>query len=188
IITTHSSHITAESDFSDIKYFRRSGEMVVAQNMTDLEDKYGEESDEYQFLKQYLTLTRAELFFADKAVLIEGDTERILLRAMMRKIDQASPEHDNPLGSQNISIVEVGAHSHIFDYFIDFIGIKALLITDFDSGKLGEDSRGYKTIVSCPAHEGTHTMNDSLIHFFQLTESGKTDKGDLSKLRNLSRD
>jgi putative ATP-dependent endonuclease of OLD family len=59
----------------------------------------------YKFLKQYLTLHRAELFFADKAIFVEGDTERILLPAMMKKIDQEKP--DNPLLSQNISIIEV---------------------------------------------------------------------------------
>lgn len=183
IITTHSSHITAESDFSDIKYFRRSGEQVVARNMTDLEKKYGQDSKEYHFLTQYLTLTRAELFFADKAVLIEGDTERILLRAMMHKIDLASPEHDNPLGSQNISIVEVGAHSHIFEHFIEFTGIKTLVITDLDSGKVHKDAKG-KKVKGCPVDEGTHTMNHSLLHFFQLSQSTSPDKGVLEELRN----
>ena len=72
------------------------------------------------------------MFFADKAILIEGDTERILLPAMMNKIDIEDPS-EFPLLSQNISIVEVGAYAHIFEKFIDFIGIKSLLITDIDS-------------------------------------------------------
>ena len=100
---------------------------------------YGEDEVEYfKFLKQYLTLHRAELFFADKAIFIEGDTERILLPAMMKKIDQEDKNKGDktlPLLSQNISIIEVGAYSHIFEKFFDFIGLKSLVITDIDSAK-----------------------------------------------------
>lgn len=135
IISTHSSHIVADSDFNDIKYLKREGEnSVIAKNIKDLEKEYitdGEEKN-FRFLKQYLTLNRAELFFADKAIFIEGDTERILLPAMMKKIDNEFP--DAPLLSQNISIIEVGAHSQIFEKFIDFIGLtKSIIITDLDS-------------------------------------------------------
>ena len=133
IISTHSSHIVAESNFDDIRYLKRDKNAVIAKNLKSLEAEYekDDQKDNYKFLKQYLTLHRAELFFADKAIFIEGDTERILLPAMMKKIDQDDPE--NPLLSQNISIIEVGNYSHIFEKFIDFFGIKSLIITDIDS-------------------------------------------------------
>lgn len=133
IISTHSSHIVAESNFDDIKYLKRDKNSVIAKNLRSLEVEYEKDgrNENYKFLKQYLTLHRAELFFADKAVFIEGDTERILLPAMMKKIDQ--DKQDNPLLSQNISIIEVGNYSHIFDKFIDFFSIKSLIITDIDS-------------------------------------------------------
>jgi putative ATP-dependent endonuclease of the OLD family len=141
VISTHSSHIVADSDFNDIKYLKKDGvNRVISKNVRDLEKEYVRDGQEknFRFLKQYLTLNRAELFFADKAVFIEGDTERILLPAMMRKLD--TEYAGNPLLSQNISIVEVGAHSHIFEKFIDFVGIKkALIITDIDSFYLVPD-------------------------------------------------
>ncbi|WP_282856208.1 ATP-dependent nuclease [Pseudoclavibacter helvolus] len=183
IITTHSSHITAESDFADIKYFRRIEDRVEARNMTDLEQKYGTDKKQYQFLTQYLTLTRAELFFADKAILIEGDTERILMRAMMRKIDESDSAHESPLGSQNISVVEVGAHSQIFDHFMEFTGLKTLIITDIDSAKVLEDKDGKRKLHASPVSEGTHTTNGALKHFLRLNQSGLRDKGDLQALR-----
>lgn len=143
IITTHSSHITAESDFDDIKYFYKTKDcQVFAKNLKDLEIEYLKNEEkgkqQFKFLKQYLTLNRSELFFADKAIFIEGDTERILLPAMMKKIDQIEREDVDsiPMLSQNISIVEVGAYSHIFERFIDFIGVKSLIITDIDSANL----------------------------------------------------
>ncbi len=143
IISTHSSHIVADSDFSDIKYLKRvNNDGVVVKNLKDLESEYATRTEQYQFLKQYLTINRAEIFFADKAILIEGDTERILVPTMMRKIDndeaarfQTAGTADPllPLLSQNISIVEVGAYCQVFERFIDFLGIKTLLITDLDS-------------------------------------------------------
>jgi predicted ATP-dependent endonuclease of OLD family len=141
LITSHSSHITSESNFDDIKYFFKIEKKneVIAKNLKDLKAIYGESEAEYfKFLKQYLTLHRAELFFADKAIFIEGDTERILLPAMMKKIDQEDNENGDttlPLLSQHISIIEVGAYSHIFEKFFDFIGLKALVITDIDSAR-----------------------------------------------------
>lgn len=141
LITSHSSHITSESKFDDIKYFFKieNKNEVMAKNLKDLKAIYGEtEADYFKFLKQYLTLHRAELFFADKAIFIEGDTERILLPAIMKKIDQEDKSKDDktlPLLSQNISIIEVGAYSHIFEKFFGFIGLKSLIITDIDSAK-----------------------------------------------------
>ncbi len=165
IISTHSSHIVAESDFDDIKYFKIENNSVIAKDLKDLENEYkinGEEQN-YKFLKQYLTLHRAELFFADKAIFIEGDTERILLPAMMKKIDQEYPE--NPLLSQNISIIEVGNYSHIFEKFIDFIGVKSLIITDIDSAakeKKKDEEQKRKVADS----DATITTNSSLTFFY----------------------
>jgi len=160
ILSTHSSHIVVESDFDDIKYLKRENNRVIAKNLSDLEKEYkaGGEEKNYKFLKQYLTLHRSELFFADKAIFIEGDTERILLPAMMKKVDQENQE--NPLLSQNISIIEVGNYSHIFDKFIDFIGVKSLIITDIDSAKSD------RTKCKINDADAAITTNASLNHFY----------------------
>jgi predicted ATP-dependent endonuclease of OLD family len=181
IVSTHSSHIVAESKFDDIKYLKKLDKnKVISKNLKDLEKEYSENGEEqnYRFLKQYLTLNRAELFFTDKAIFIEGDTERILLPAMMKKIDNEYPE--NKLLSQNISVVEVGAHSKIFEKFIDFIGMKALIITDIDSyylePELEDDGVIQKTYKNgslkwltkpCPANDknANKTSNNSLLFF-----------------------
>ena len=168
LISTHSSHIVADSDFNDIKYLKKEiNNKVVAKNLKDLKKEYDQDSSQYQFLKQYLTISRAEIFFADKTILIEGDTERILLSTMMRKIDkeeklkyETNSEIDKnlPLLSQNISIVEVGAYSQIFEKFIDFLGIKSLIITDIDT----VDVNG----KSCKFNDGVNYSNSALSYFF----------------------
>lgn len=177
IITTHSSHIVADSDFDDIKYLKAIAKNnVTAKNLKDLKTQYDADPKQYQFLKQYLTISRAEIFFADKAVLIEGDTERILIPTFMRKVDleeatrlEAAGNDDTflPLLSQNISTIEVGAYSQIFEKFIDFLGIKSLILTDIDSkGDIGnKDKKGDPIIEACPVENGVATSNSALIHF-----------------------
>ena len=168
IISTHSSHIVADSDFDDVKYLKKNGNnSVIAKNLKDLKNEYDEESKEYHFLTQYLTISRAEIFFAEKAILIEGDTERILIPAMMKKIDieeakkfenETEKDPNLPLLSQNISIIEVGAYSQIFDKFIAFLGIKTLIITDLDATNI----RGEK----CRVADGVSYSNSAISHYF----------------------
>lgn len=178
IITTHSSHIVADSDFDDVKYLKKNGcNSVDAKNLKDLKKDYDERSKEYHFLTQYLTISRAEIFFAEKVVLIEGDTERILIPTMMKKIDIEEAEKYKhigekdpylPLLSQNISIIEVGAYSHIFDKFIDFLGIKSLIITDLDA--INADGE------KCRVSDGISYSNYAISHYF----GGKT----INELKN----
>ena len=174
IITTHSSCITAESDFNDLKYFHRfEANKVQAKNLRHLQEQYTQGNPkDYQFLKQYLTLNRSELFFADKAIFIEGDTERLLLPAMMRKLDieEPPPSPILPLLSQNISIVEVGAYSHIFEKFIEFLNIKTLIVTDLDTAKeeTQKNKKGTDVVrrVKCKPQDATTTTNSALAVFF----------------------
>lgn len=174
LISTHSSHIVAASDFSDVKYFyRESQTSVIAKNLSALKKEYAEEPKQYDFLRQYLKLTSGELFFADKAVLIEGDTERLLLPTMMRKIDLENKTSDIlPLLSQNISVVEVGAYTQVFERFINFLGIKTLIITDIDTNDDGGEA--------CPVSSAKGTSNGALNLYF----SGKT----IDQLKKLSFD
>lgn len=164
IISTHSAHITSQSDFNDIKYFYKNKNNIIVKNLSELENLYGNEQGEkrnFQFLKQYLTINKAELFFSEKLILIEGDTERILLPAMMKKIDIENQRDKKfiPLLSQNISISEVGAYSHIFEKLIDFLNLKTLIITDIDAIEPNANGK------ACKVDEGTHTSNTSIKFF-----------------------
>lgn len=190
VISTHSSHIVAESDFGDIKYMRRSGNAVIAKNLKDLQKEYNDDEQKwYTFLKHYLTLSRSELFFADKAIFIEGDTERILLPVLMKKIDQEEPcdeiHGELPLCKQNISVIEVGAYSHIFGKFINFIGLeKAVVFTDLDIGK-----KGAKGHICAEKYDGTDDMltsNNALKAYFEELKDEKNLK--INNLRSLKPD
>lgn len=187
IISSHSAHIVSDCDFDDIKYLKHEQNngildknSVIAKNMRELQKEY-ECSDKryFSFLKQYLTINRSELFFADKAIFIEGDTERILLPAMMKKIDQECnlEEGEEYLLSQNISIVEVGAYSHIFEKFLRFIGLKkCLIITDIDyckpkqiKNKRGKEQTVYEKVEYDPKDTTLVTSNASIKFFLNNT-------------------
>lgn len=203
-MTTHSSHIVAESDFDDIKYFvKKPGEKglnINSKNLKDLRILYqkekGEDNNHFKFLKQYLTLNRSEIFFADKIILIEGDTERILLPAMIKKTDQEN-NFDIPLMSQNISIIEVGNYSEVYSTFIDFIGTKTLIITDIDTYYLADevdenknpkkdkDGNIKQKPVPCRVSDGKFTSNSSLKFYLkdQLEAKAGEEKDILANLK-----
>lgn len=168
LITSHSSHIVSECNFDDIIYLKKNGNTVIAKNFNSLKEEYsGDELKGFKFVKQYLTINRSELFFADKAICIEGDTERILMPMMMNKIDnKENPEGDTiPLLSQNISIIEVGAHSHVFIPLFEFLGIKVLIITDIDAANKNDNGR----YVKSHPNEAKYTSNASIKDFFKDT-------------------
>jgi len=174
IMSTHSSHIVSGCDFKDIKYLQKiavnSNFKIISKDLKDLEIAYKKENNQFKFLKQYLTIDKADLFFADKVIFIEGATERILLPAMMKKIDDASEAgKDNALLSQNISIVEIGTNSKAFEEFIAFLDIKTLIITDIDYVKASRYATSYKY--------ATGTSNSSIKHFYELIFARKKLKG-----------
>lgn len=189
IISTHSSHIVSESEFGDIKYMRRIGNEVIAKNLKDLQNEYdNDEQQWYTFLKHYLTLSRSELFFADKAIFIEGDTERILLPILMKKLDQEElcdeDKNELPLCKQNISIIEVGAYSHIFGKFINFIGLeKAVVFTDLDVGhKI--NGKGHILKTKYVDSDEMLTSNNALKEYFKNLKDGNDLK--VNKLLSLT--
>lgn len=169
LITTHSSHIVSDCNFDDLIYFKRDNGTAVSKAFNSLKEEYGDEQLGYKFVKQYLTLNSSELFFADKVICVEGDTERILIPTMMQKVDTTNPinqaSNTMPLLSQNISIIETGAHSQVFRKLFDFLGIKVLIITDIDPANKNENDR----LTSCSAVDATSTTNASIKNFFDIS-------------------
>jgi predicted ATP-dependent endonuclease of OLD family len=129
IVTTHSPHIIYESSFTPIRYFRRKARTAqgIYSEVRNLSTFYASEKDCRDFLLQYMKLTHCDLFFADAAVLVEGNVERLLLPLM---IEKAAPQ----LHSTYLSILELGgAFAHLFRTLIQFLGLTTLVITDLDS-------------------------------------------------------
>lgn len=138
MISTHSSYIANTVPFKQVRYFKRLKECVICKNLTDFFNNCQndeEKKDNLQFLHKYMTISRCDLYFCDKAVLVEGAAERLLIPDMINKCDQAGLFNTKSptLASQYCSIIEVGgAYAHKFFDFIDFLGIPTLILTDID--------------------------------------------------------
>lgn len=168
ILTTHSAHVVANTDFDELRYMMRKDSVeVIAKNLCDLNASYDKENDQvratFKFIKQYVTTNRAEMFFADKLILFEGDTEQILLPSMMEKVDSHNPS-GNRLISQEVSIVPVGAYAHIFLPLVEFLGIKTLVITDADFIGPSENDDHKSRNKACTYENLTGTSNSTIKH------------------------
>lgn len=156
IVTTHSPHIIYESSFNPIRYFRRINhtESGNYSDVLNLSNFCKTEKDTRDFLLQYMKLTHCDLFFADAAILVEGNVERLLLPLMIEQVDKQ-------LQSCYLSILELGgAFAHLFKDLIQFLGLTTLVITDLDSvaprpGKSSKSEDGTAT-----ESEENETVND----------------------------
>ena len=174
VVSTHSSHIANEADFSKVRYFlSKSGKETKVKDLCEAFSSDKVKSDK-EFLHKYLTLTKCDLYFADRAILIEGATERILLPEIIKKVDAAKQCN---LRTKYMSVVEVGgAYAHHFYKFIDFLELKTLFITDLDSVKKTKGEK--KTIYPASyVSEGTHSSNAGLSNWFGL--DGYSDLGEI---------
>lgn len=174
-ITTHSSYIVKGSDFEDIKYFAKKDLNIQIKNFyIELEKMYIKDGEDgkgfFKFLNQYLTISSSELFFAEKVIFIEWVTERLLLPYFIKRIEKSE---GNNLSSQNISTLEVWANARAFKHFIDFFGIKTLIITDIDTSKcvvIQKDGVEKNSYLWCKVEDWTHTSNATLRSFFDSPE------------------
>jgi len=171
VVSTHSSHIANEARFDTIRYFAMtSKDLPVGVRCTQVKDLSSElaglKGPASDFLHQYLTLTRCDLFFADKAVLIEGTTERLMLPQVMRALDAADPSLK--LGSQYITIMEVGgAYAQLFIPLLQFLELRSLIITDLDAVKRNDK----KKLEACLVHEGETTSNSCIKYWFKTAKT-----------------
>jgi len=141
IITTHSPNISASSNIDDIitlHYYREnSGYNVIAQN---LKEKFISEDKEKQtclnndkkHIAKFLDVTRSDMLFTEKVILVEGLAEKLLLPLFAQK------EGFNIL-NEHISVVEVGGIN--FKPFLNLFNEtknKILCIRDCDTNYLDD--------------------------------------------------
>ncbi|WP_079230506.1 ATP-dependent nuclease [Pseudomonas putida] len=170
VISTHSPHMANEARFETMRYFLSvTDESGIRQSkVKDLRQGMGDAPvPDRDFLYQYLTLTRCDLFFADKAILIEGTSERLLLPTMIAKTD-ALASGGPQLASQYLTVMEVGgAYAHRFHDLLSFLELRTLIVTDIDSVKPNAD----KKRKACPVAEGHFTSNGCIKNWFDAEVS-----------------
>lgn len=169
VVTTHSSHIIAEADFQNIRYFRRSKEQssinspnikFIATEVVDLAnfDTKNSGNVNLKFLNRFLKLTHCDLFFADAAILVEGTVERLLMPLMINK-------NAITLKSAYLTVLELGgAYAHRFTSLLQFLGLTTLVITDLDSVDPCKNNSACRADTS-----GAETSNGSIKDLIKKT-------------------
>jgi putative ATP-dependent endonuclease of OLD family len=95
IVTTHSPNLASAIKLDNIVMIHNRRPFSMARASTQLE------RSDYRFLQRFLDVTKANLFFARGVMIVEGDTENILLPTLASLIDRDFTEH-------GVSIVNVG--------------------------------------------------------------------------------
>lgn len=190
VVTTHSSHLANKAEFEAMRYFSATPDVqsgnLRSTEIKDLREGFGgTPKEDREFLHKYMTLTRSDLLFADKAVLIEGTTERLMLSKMIGKIDAEKPKGPH-LSSQYLSVVEVGgAYAHLFFRLLDFLQLRTLILTDLDTVNAGDGGK------ACKVSEGTHSSNACIKGWFDKdsppTPTALTGKPAMEKIRTNRR-
>jgi predicted ATP-dependent endonuclease of OLD family len=197
VVSTHSSHVANAASFEAVRYFLSTPTTSGGVRHTKVKDfKKGLAlipTEDRDFLHQYMTLTKCDLYFADKAILIEGTTERILMPRICQIVDR-SLGSETKLAQQYLTTIEVGgAYAHIFYPLIDFLELKTLIITDLDAVKLVETENKKKRWVKCPLSDGSRTSNAAIKAWFKKEEEDHisleelTAKTENEKLRGYRR-
>lgn len=120
-VTSHSPTITAKSDVNNISVLQRKQSMIKSFSFDELsEDDYPAESKRH--LRKFLDTTKAQLFFANGVLLVEGVAEAIIIPILAKKF--LTPNVD--LCKSGIELVNIGGVA--FNHF-------ALLFNNDDERK-----------------------------------------------------
>lgn len=195
-VTTHSSNISAVAGIDNMFMlsYERSDEysdccqQSLEEQFKDSDGKT-EKKDAKLHLTKFLDVTRSDMLFADKVILVEGIAEKLLMPLFM---DACGCSYED----EHISVVEIGGKH--FEHFVELfngnaVNKKVLCITDKDFKWIDDDGK-LKSIEVYQNKEPSHIkkLNDrfKIENFHICTQSlgGKTfeDELFLANMDNIS--
>lgn len=153
LITTHSSEVIKKAKISHLRILRQAENHTS--ELFNLRTFYKDQKPNLKhFYDSFYTISFPDIVFADKIILYEGDTERMLIKQGLQDIEDIKP-----LSELYLSYIQVGG-TYAYKYFplLKFLKIKSLVITDMD---YENDCTDIQTIRDSP------TSNPTINHFFQ---------------------
>lgn len=136
VVTTHSNEMVRVAGMSHLRVIRKMEKFKSSLYnpsllVKELRAKNTPEAEELaNFFDWFFEIGYSEIVFADKAIMYEGDTERLLVRKLL-----TLPEYAK-LSQQYIAYIQVGgAYAYNYRKLIDILKIKTLIITDLDYDK-----------------------------------------------------
>lgn len=136
VVTTHSNEMVRVAGISHLRVIRRAGDFksalynpsLLIEKLKESENK--EDKELANFFDWFFEIGYSEIVFADKAILYEGDTERLLIRKLL-----TLPKYEK-LSQQYVAFIQVGgAYAYNYRKLIELLKIKTLIITDLDYDK-----------------------------------------------------
>jgi putative ATP-dependent endonuclease of OLD family len=125
LVTTHSPNLASKVDIESIVLVSERKCYPLGRNATRLDGW------DYAFLRRFLDVTKANLFFARGVVIVEGDAENLLLPTLAEKVGR-------PFSRYGVAVVNVGSRG-LFRYARIFqrqdrqlLPIKVACVADLD--------------------------------------------------------
>lgn len=140
LITTHSNEIVRNVGLENLRVLRQTEktkselfDLGIFKN--SLKDETSQKDEDTSFVLEnffdwFFEIGYSEIIFADKAILYEGDTERLYIRKLINLPQFSS------LKNNYIAFIQVGgAYAYNYQRIIEMLKIKTLIITDLDYDK-----------------------------------------------------
>jgi len=125
IMTTHSPNLASKVKLDNLIICKGDKAFPMGSNFTELE------KGDYLFLERFLDVTKANFFFAQGIILVEGDAENILIPVIADILGKLLTKHG--VSVVNIQSTAFLRYSKIFKRKSgEGIGVKVAVITDND--------------------------------------------------------
>jgi putative ATP-dependent endonuclease of the OLD family len=127
ILTTHSTHITANAGLASYVVLTQRGAPAIASSVPTNGAQL--ESTEVRDLERYLDATRSNLLFARKVMLVEGPAELFLIPALLKQVKGVDLEREG------ISVIPIyGVHFNVYAklFSANALPKKCAIVTDGD--------------------------------------------------------
>lgn len=131
-VTTHSHEVVRNSRISQLRVLRQVRPFECClydlHKFIDEVIKPNQElKDLIEFYDGFYAINFPDIIFADKVILYEGDTERMLIKNVLLS------DRFETLRNQYISFVQVGgAYAIKYKPILEYLNVKSLIITDLD--------------------------------------------------------
>lgn len=160
LISTHSGEMVRLTELKNLRVSRPRDHLES--NIYDFslfKKKIQGDATLDNFYDWFYEIGFSDIVFADRVILYEGDTERLLIRKLL------TVDKFNELSQKYIAYVQVGgAYAHKYSEVIKFLKIKTLILTDLDYKK---DAYTQEDIIK------SNTTNATLNEYFNLSKGLK---------------
>ena len=174
MITSHSEQMVREVPLKQIRVLRQNGYYSSIINPYETLKENGEIYSDFikgkkniadnEQMRRDITylysLNFADIVFADKAILFEGDTERMYIQALLKESEN---DKFKQLRRQYIAFIQVGgAYASVYIPLLHVLGIPCLIITDIDYKSKISDAEISDAEILTASDKQIETTNETL--------------------------